>query len=235
MKNRYKMFCALSVVATILSSPVSLYAEETETDEQQEVRMNSISPEGEKEFWSEENIAKLNRKIESMKPLANETATTRAGDKILNVPKYTQENGYYCIPACAQIVIQYVRGIKYSQSDLAASMGTSPSYGTYVDSAAPVIAQLTGASYELGNNSQSYFYPNMVADINANYPVIYSVNSSVLNGGPNVGHGVVGIGYGNGQTTWFWDVNPSMAVDIWYCTAGEMSSALNANGGYYIF
>lgn len=43
MKNCYKMFCALSVAATTLSSPVSLYVEETETDEQQETKMNSIA------------------------------------------------------------------------------------------------------------------------------------------------------------------------------------------------
>lgn len=223
--------------ALLGSLPMPICADDFSTEQptSEERPMNGISPEGEKQFWSAENQAKLARKIESLKPYMGEKTLTRSGDRILNVPRYVQENGYYCVPASAQILIQYVTGTKYSQTDLANAMGTNPSYGTYVDQAAPVIAQLTGAPYELGNNAQSNFYNNMVADINANYPVIYSVNSAVLNDGPNVGHAVVGIGYGDNGMTWFWDVNGAKATDIWYCTADEMSNALNANGGYYIF
>lgn len=194
-----------------------------------------VTPEGEQEFWSEENLRKLDQKIEDLQNNYGNRPLTRSGEVILNTPRYVQETNYYCVPACAQILIHYVKGILYSQTDLANAMGTTEGVGTYMDVAAGQIDALTHCNYALGNNSYSYFYPNMVADINGNFPVIYSVDPYVFGyGHGSYGHAVLGNGYADGETVWFYDVWPGLNQP-YYCPASEMSDALNGNGGYYIF
>lgn len=242
-----KLACKLVLTALCLT-PIPVQAEQPDPDidldpvAEGSCAESAISPEGEAVFWTQENLSHLDQKIQMLQdqnaariaPLSN--SLSNSGDIILDTPRYTQETSYYCVPASVQILVEYVTGVKYSQSDLANAMSTSYPVGTYIDYAQPVVASLTGASYEIGNNQYSYFYNNMVADINADYPVIYWVNPSVFNNGsPDIGHAIVGNGYGNQGKVWFWDVNPSQAYDIWYCWDNEMSDALNALGGYYLF
>ncbi len=55
-------------------------------------------------------------------------------DKIrLPLESIVQENNYYCVPACMQMVLRY-KGIEKTQAELASEMNTSPTTGTeYVD------------------------------------------------------------------------------------------------------
>ena len=239
MKKRGKILAPLLVATLLSSSPILALENSEEASESisdSSISFSGISPEGEEKFWSKENLDKLDKKVESLQQQNLNIPVTHAGDVVLNTPQIYQENDYYCVPACAQILIKYVTGSNLSQSYLAGLMGTTSGVGTYIDVAQVQIAKLTGAPYELGNNSYTYFYNNMVADINANYPVIYSVNPYVFNNGsPSIGHAIVGNGYGNGNLVWFWDVNGSLSTGLWNCSAAEMSSALNANDGYYIF
>lgn len=113
-------------------------------------------------------------------------------------------------------------------------MGTSSSYGTYVDALTPVIKSLTGLDYEFTDNHQYYFYKNMVQDINGDCPIIYDVDPYYFyNGYGHMGHYVVGNGYGDGDLCYYWDVNGGFAYQ-WHIAAEDMSVALNANGGYYV-
>lgn len=51
----------------------------------------------------------------------------------LSVPQSIQENNYFCVPACLQMVLRY-HGIEKSQSQLANELKTSPKTGTeYID------------------------------------------------------------------------------------------------------
>ncbi len=231
-------YFSLLLTANILFASTPIQANEFKNDEPIEMTQGAnysgISPEGEKEFWSEENLRKLDEKIKNLQEQNAKRPVPYAGEVILNTPRYTQETNYYCVPACAQMLIEYVAGVKKSQSELAGMMNTAPSHGTYMDDAQPVIAQLTGANYELGNNTHSHYYANMVADINANYPVIYSVNPYIFgNGHGSYGHAVLGNGYAPNEA-WFWDPLASFA-SLWHCSVDEMSRALNQNGGFYIF
>lgn len=231
-------YFSLLLTANILFASIPIQANEFKNDEQFEMtpgtNYSGMSPEGEKEFWSEDNLRKLDEKIKILQEQNAKRPIPYAGEVILNTPRYTQETNYYCVPACSQILIEYVTGAKKSQNELAGMMKTVEGRGTYMSDAQPVITQLTGVNYELGNNTYSHYYQNMVADINANYPVIYSVDASVFGyGHGNYGHAVLGNGYAPGQT-WFWDPFPNFA-SLWYCPVDEMSRELNNNGGYYIF
>ncbi|WP_323090536.1 C39 family peptidase [Allobaculum sp. JKK-2023] len=55
-------------------------------------------------------------------------------DKIrLPLESIVQENNYYCVPACMQMVLRY-KGIEKTQTELAGEMNTSPTTGTeYAD------------------------------------------------------------------------------------------------------
>lgn len=51
----------------------------------------------------------------------------------LGIPNYVQETGYYCVPACMQMVLEY-HGISVSQDVLAEDLNTSDTAGTeYLD------------------------------------------------------------------------------------------------------
>lgn len=181
--NKYFVF---SLAASLILAPLPIHANEFEEEEriemEQGVNYSGISPEGEKEFWSKENLERLDKKIQNLQEQNAKKTIPYAGNVILNTPRYAQETEYYCVPACAQILIEYVTGNYYTQDALALKMGTTKK-GTFMNRAQPVIANLTGANYELGNNSYSHFYANMVADINANYPVIYSVDPLIFGNG----------------------------------------------------
>jgi hypothetical protein len=45
-----------------------------------------------------------------------------SGGKTLSVPLYKQELSYWCGPASTQMTVKYVKGVKYSQTTLAAKL-----------------------------------------------------------------------------------------------------------------
>lgn len=225
----------------MLTATCPIYAQEETTE---------LSPYGaymgegfSEKYWSEEYQKALAEKIEKMKNNVS-PLTARSGDVILNTPQYQQENSYYCVPASVSIVIKYVTGNLYSQTDLANAMGTEPGVGTEFSNALPQLRGITGLDYELANTNQYDFYNNMVSDINGNCPVIYFVNQAYLyDDCQNAGHAIVGNGYGPNNIAWFWDVDGPHSTNNWYISASDMNAAMNGVtvlgqdyvGGCYIF
>ena len=71
----------------------------------------------------------------------------------INIEQSVQENNYFCVPACVQMVLG-LHGIIVSQSDLASEMNTIPISGTeYVDLARVV------NKYVFNNESPSFGEP----------------------------------------------------------------------------
>lgn len=230
-----KVLSVLCVASAFLLNACPIFANDAEPTQDTAVDPVWISDETEQIYWSDEYQETLRNKVEKLQE-QSAPKLTRAGDVVLNTPRYTQENGYYCLPASVQIVVKYTKGILYSQTDLANTMGTVTGVGTDFGNALVPVRNLTGLDYEIGNTNQYNFYNNMDADINGNCPVIYFVNEASLHdNGTNIGHTVVGNGYGNNATVWFWDVDPAFGYTNWYCSSSEMNSALQAEGGYYIF
>ena len=194
--------------------------------------MNNIDQEGLDYMKTDEYKANVAKK-ESEVALQGRTAYLSTQ---LTFTWRKQEDPYWCVPACSQMLIEKVTGTLYSQSYLASTMGTTSGIGTYVNRAAPVIKQLTGANYEFSSNVSNYFLPNVKSDIASGYPVIYFVDAGYFYNGYQIGtgHAVLGVGYQDNLVS-FYDPNPGYN-DIWKISAPDMSTALNANdGGYYIW
>lgn len=223
-----KTVLSFTACFSILAMPIS--ADESTPDMNQAGSQNGISEEGLLYYNSDEHQEALKEKISKVS-----IKSPRAATKLLSTPQYTQEKSFYCGPASAQIIIQYLTGTKYSQDYLAGQMGTVDPKGTYIDALAPQLVRFTGLNYEVTNNYQYYFYNNMVQDINAGDPIVYDVDPYYFGVGyGHMGHFVVGNGYGTESMCYYWDVNGNMA-DEWHISASEMSQALNANGGYYVW
>ena len=236
-KHLYALSLASVMLATVC--PVSAKEEKVELSPYGAYTSEGFS----KRYWSEENQKALAEKIERINTKAA-PLTTRSGNVILNTPQYIQENAYYCVPASVSVVIKYVTGHLYSQTDLANAMGTVIGVGTEFENALPQLRGITGLDYELANSNQYDFYSNMVNDINGNCPIIYFVNQAYLyDDGQNVGHAIVGNGYGSNNIAWFWDVDGTHSTTNWSISASDMNAAMNGVaslgpdfiGGCYIF
>lgn len=87
------------------------------------------------------NVSKVKRIIPEYAEPLNETqpveytngAMVHVTEYRLKIPNNIQETGYYCVPACLQMVLEY-HGIETSQEQLANEMNTSSVTGTeYAD------------------------------------------------------------------------------------------------------
>ena len=164
----------------------------------------------------------------------------------LSVPLYKQETTYYCGPASAKMVISYVTGTSYSQSTLAASMGTNSSDGTYVYKMENELNKRIGSgSYEYISTSEYYFSSSLVYSIDKGKPVVCHVMTGGLpnyNGSSNSGHYIVATGYyiafSGATSTAVCNYNDPHYNSNYYgrytCTIDDMNDAINANYGYYI-
>lgn len=82
------------------------------------------------------------------------------GGKMLNVTPRKQENSYFCGPAAAQMVIEFVSNKLISQSKLASNMGTVQGTGTYVYRLAHELKAQTGINYGYSHiDSPSFQHP----------------------------------------------------------------------------
>ena len=229
MNKTIKSIVGLMVCFSLLNLPIIA----NEDGDDPTVQMNGISEEGLRYMQSDEYKENIRLKKENAKAMG--LTTQRATTKKLSIDHYTQVGDNDCGPASAQIVIKYHTGTKYSLSYLGEQMGTGDK-GTYVDSLTPVLVRLSGKPYEFSVNKDEPFYDNMVTDINGDAPVIYDVDAQSLNSdyGPDIGHYVVGMGYGPGRTVYYYDVNPGFNK-VWDVTEDIMGDALDAHGGYYVW
>lgn len=219
----------ISLVFTAEAYPIyALDSNQKVTTDEKE--MNGASDETMEYYWSTEKQSRLEDKIKSTK----NSVTSKATSRQLDTPHYYQANEWFCGPASVQIVTRYVTGINYDQFDIAEDMGTTEAYGTDIGEIEKELIYLTGANYEMTNNSQYPFYQNMVQDINGDFPVIYNVDAYYLVN-DYIGHGghyIVGNGYDTNEGVYYYDPNPPVAGDF-LMTARGMSTAMDMNYGIY--
>lgn len=155
-------------------------------------------------------------------------------DKIqLQVVQSVQENNYFCVPACLQMVLRY-KGIEKSQIELSEEMNTKPVTGTeYVDLARVANKYLfnneTVGPNDIGYHIQtlnrndtnpeisSTFEKRVRLDISSNDPVFVAIDVNALY--PNLSSGnhmIVIIGYalysGTDNIAYYYYIDPSYVV-----------------------
>lgn len=144
-----------------------------------------------------------------------------------------QENGYFCVPACLQMVLKY-KNIEKSQSELAAELNTKQNTGTeYVD-LARVANKYLFNNENVGYNEPGYhiqtlnrydrnpqiaidFERRVRADISTNDPVFVAVDVNALY--PNLNsanHMIIVTGYileeGKDEIAFYYYIDPSYVV-----------------------
>lgn len=172
----------------------------------------------------------------------------RAGDRVqLSVPLYRQNNGYYCGPACVQMVVMFLTNTLRGQAIYAANMGTSSNgSGTIVYRLTNELnAQVGAGSYRYVNTDSVSFSANLISSVTAGKPVVCHVMTGGLpnyNGVSNTGHYVVATGYyasasGSGGVANCYYNDPHYN-DAYFgrhtCTMMEMYDAIEDNAGYFI-
>lgn len=228
MKNNFsrraKAILSLALIVTC-ANPICISAKNGD--------INGLSDEGEVYIQSEEYQKRIEKKTEWVDQQSKLNVFRSAGR--LGVSHYTQEQPTWCGPASMQMVVHYVTGRVYPQSTLARDLQTGL-HGTYVDIFATQLVAYTGLAYELGQTSNGNFYNNVKADFDANYPVVYDVDVSVLDQSYSkpAPHYVVGEGYATNGNLYYNDPFKSNGYSG-IATQAKMIEALNGNGGYYIY
>lgn len=179
---------------------------------------------------------------------ANENIYTPqgGGTESLSVPLRQQQNGFYCGPASVQMVLAYF-GYAATQAKLAEDMLTNQLDGTLVWRIASRINSSMGSGqYAFIHTSELSFSSKLLPSINDGYPIVCHTQTNKLPhyNGHSSGHYVVVIGYSwvqggssGGQETRVIFNDPNYN-DSYYgrhtCTVSQMTSAINANAGYFI-
>lgn len=151
---------------------------------------------------------------------------------IINLEQSVQENGYYCVPACVQMILK-LHGIEMSQTQLAKEMNTSSITGTeYVDLARVINkyrfnnehprdgeAGYRVCTLDVGVWNDETFRlleERIKANIASNDPVLIAINLQTLYPElPNANHQVLLTGYTldeNGNIMSYYIVDPYYEV-----------------------
>ena len=154
---------------------------------------------------------------------------------LLSVPPSVQENGYFCVPACLQMVLAF-HGITQRQSILALQMNTSSITGTeYVDLAQVVnqylfnctvptdsqggyrIQKFSSSASTMTEEEKNLFQQRVFQDISTQDPVFVAINRNVLY--PELSpanHMVIVVGYatyeGSNRLAYYYIIDPSYQV-----------------------
>lgn len=245
MKNFVKSISLILMASLMLSTMPSSVLADDNHDKPVFINGGGGSKEDDEFYHSEENQVLVSQ---SYKRLAGSNPLTRAiSSKILNITGVKQETRYFCGPATTYIVLKFKTGSSVPQTALAISMGTDEYYGT---DANEIVKQLNN---RIGAGSYALYYTNDGAmnaqienSIKNNFPVIYNVNISHLEGYLSYqegGHYVVGYGYkfGWSGSLSYNDISYFDTYDSGYGSYGkhtitylEMLDAVNANHMYYI-
>lgn len=190
------------------------------------------------------DVADLVDKINSH--AAAKMATKSSSGRQLSVPLYQQTEGYYCGPACVQMVLKYLTGTTYAQATLANSMGTSENGGTYVYRVRDGLNSYTSSgNYQYLGTWEVSFSNSLIYSVDKNKPVICHVMTGILpnyNYASNTGHYIVATGYyvaysGSSATSTCRYNDPhnnNSFYGTYNCDISTMATAINNNAGYYI-
>lgn len=199
----------------------------------QDTGENGISEEGKAYLESEEYQKRIKEKEEWM---ARQPMKLSAGR--MNITHYFQGTGNnWCGPAAGKMVIEYINGSSPSLATLASEMETDDGkVGTFVNDVQASIAYYTGVPYEVSDVAYGNFYNNVKTDFDADFPVIYDVDVYVLDKSydPNTGHYLVGAGYSSSGQLYYSDPGRTSNYEK-TVSQSSMISALEGNGGYYIY
>lgn len=217
MKRLFKFAAVVVVSLTIMQFPVN-------ASEHRSKKIPNIPRIVDKEkFYSSDNLAPRFLSLSEM--------FDRAPIGRLNVPTLIQKETYFCGPAAVQQLLYY-KGIKsYSQYDLARMLGTTPNNGTDFSPIRVVLNKLVfnyasdnlpypnQAGYQeewlpdyVSSQTIQAFKRHLKADIDANYPLIFWVDLSVLYPGSSGGHYVTGSGWKTGSSG---EIQSCYFVDPW--------------------
>jgi hypothetical protein len=196
------------------------------------------------EYLSEEYSNEVEKSNKNIKYLVDETLNSKGGySGRLYTNAYYQNNGYYCGPASAQIIIKYKTGSYILQSTLASELGTTSSSGTNVWTLNTVLNNHVGNNkYQCVYSSNTILSESMIYSIQNNYPLVYYVKLKELKGYENStsesGHYIVGNGVsigafgstGTSTVNYFDPYNEGQDQDEYI----NIKDAINARYGLYI-
>ena len=198
--------------------------------------MNGISEEYKAYLKTDEHKAKIKAKNEWLK---TQVKSNRSAGR-MNITHRYQVNPTWCGPGAGRMVIEYITGDLISLETLVREMNTDENPGvdgTYVNDVSDVVVSYTGLPYEVEDVNNGNFYNNVKADFDADYPVIYDVKPFVLGDdfyAPKTSHYIVGSGYSTSRQLYYSDPWRKSEYNR-TVTEKQMSDALKANGGYYIY
>ena len=152
-------------------------------------------PERGRDYY-EKAIEKKNEEMDNLALSVKEKMEESKDILTLPIPKYTQINGYYCVPAAVQNVIHGIKDESPSQISLDQNMWTDSTRGTNASNAADELRYQTDYNYQVGVVSDQPFYRHLKTDLYSGHPVILFVRYSLYSPGKlDYGHAVVCYGY----------------------------------------
>lgn len=183
--NKLLLLGIIAMALTVTAIPNTAFASEViDGDYSVEEGAPAVEQSEEEILLLQEKERALEAYIESqneVQPRASATWHYLGGSKT-EFPNNVQINGYYCGPATVQNVIEYHKGVHYSQYTLASALGTGESGTTmpYIDD---VLRDYTGKNYVYADiESESTWKRRIANNINdTNMAVvidIYTMSSS---------------------------------------------------------
>lgn len=205
---------------------------------------------------SKQNDQEQTRSDESTRIVNPDQGARIVVDKIrLPLESIVQENNYYCVPACMQMVFRY-KGIEKTQTELANEMNTSPTTGTEYADLARVANKYLFQNENVGPNDPGYhiqriskndtnpdiytkFEQRVRQDISTNDPIFAAVDVHALYPQyKSANHMVLITGYalfaGTNNIAYYYYIDPYYEQDSVYgglktITAEQLMNAIVTN------
>ena len=145
---------------------------------------------------------------------------------MLDVPHYRQRNTGYCLPACLQMVLEYV-GVKRDQTQLARELGVTPKVGVAVSRVTRLAISNAAIRYQQGETD------DLVAALARGVPPILNVATGQLPyWDEECAHAVVLVGLSDDQQTAYLN-DPAFDEHAIACNADALWLAWDDAFNYY--
>lgn len=110
----------------------------------------------------------------------NLARAAHASSKVLSVPWFSQENGYYCGPATVRQTVYYLNDMADSQTIIANALGTTSTSGTDTNKMCEYLNDNTDYTYSVlwWWADADAFSDMVIADTDANQPIIGHISMS---------------------------------------------------------
>lgn len=229
MNNKIKLksiIVTIAIIFTFLSMSNDIFAMNAKTTEKILMNRSKFSN---IDFLLSYGNSYLQKSFDSL----NSSRCVHLTNVQLPLVQSVQENNYYCVPACLQMVLRF-KNINKTQQELANEMNTVPVTGTeYIDLARVAnkylfndeSVEMNEAGYHIQTLTQYDTNPQIAIDfenrvrldISTNDPIFVAVDVSELY--PNLGHGnhmIIITGYalyeGTNNIAYYYYIDPSYMV-----------------------